>query len=84
MTNKVLINVYVVKLDKSYDIYIRIDLAVGEIANLINKAANSLSDNQLESNIGHAIMDGDTGKFYNLTTIVEKTNIRNGKQIIFF
>ena len=84
MTNKVLINVYVVKLDKSYDIYIPIDLAVGEIANLINKAANSLSDNQLESNIGDAIMDGDTGKFYNLNTIVEKTNIRNGKQIIFF
>ena len=46
MTNKVLINVYVVKLDKSYDIYIPLDLKVGEIANLICKAANILSQDK--------------------------------------
>ncbi len=84
MTNKVLINVYVVKLDKSYDIYIPLDLKVGEIANLICKAANILSENQLNSNNNYAIMDGSDGKFYDLNTNVSNTNIRNGKQIIFF
>ena len=49
MKNKFLINVYVVKLDKNYDIYIPSDLPVGEIANLICKAANILSENQLDS-----------------------------------
>ncbi|CCY47213.1 unknown [Firmicutes bacterium CAG:822] len=84
MKNKILINAYVVKLDKKYDIYIPIDLPVGEIANLIYKAANILSDNQLNSNSGYAIMDGSSGKFYDLNTIVSNTDIRNGKQIIFF
>ena len=84
MKNKILINVYVVKLDKNYDIYIPMDLPVGEIATLIYKAANILSDNQLNSNTGYAIMYGSSGKFYNLNTIVGNTNIRNGKQVIFF
>ena len=84
MNNKFLINVYVVKLDKNYDIYIPSDLPVGEIANLICKAANILSENQLDSNNNYAIMDGSNGKFYDLNTIVSNTNIRNGKQIIFF
>lgn len=84
MENKILINVYVVKLDKNYDIYIPLDLPIGEIATLIYKAANILSDNQLNSNTGYAIMDGSSGKFYNLNTIVGNTNIRNGKQVIFF
>lgn len=84
MKNKVLINVYVVKLDKNYDIYIPLDLPVGEIATLICKAANILSDNQLNTNAGYAIMDGNSGTFYDLNTLVSNTNIRNGKQIIFF
>ena len=84
MKNKILINVYVVKLDKKYYIYIPLDLPVGEIATLIYNAANILSDNQLNSSTGYAIMDGSSGKFYNLNTIVGDTNIRNGKQLIFF
>lgn len=84
MMNKVLVNVYVAKLDKDYDIYIPLDLPVGEIANLICKAANILSDNQLRDNNSYAIMDGSNGNFYNLNTIVSNTDIRNGKQLIFF
>lgn len=84
MTNKVLVNVYVIKLDKSYDIYIPLDLPVGEVAKLICKVANILSDNLLNDNSGYAIMDGSNGNFYDLNTIVSNTNIRNGKQLIFF
>ncbi len=84
MKNKVLVNVYVVKLDKNYDIYIPLDLPIGEIATLICKAANILSDNQFIFNDGYAIMDGNNGTFYDLNTIVSNSNIRNGKAIIFF
>lgn len=84
MKNKVLVNVYVVKLGQNYDIYIPLDLPVGEIVNLISKAISGLSDYQLESNSGHAVMDGNTGKFYNLKEIISNTNIRNGKKLIFF
>ena len=84
MENKVLVNVYVAKLDMDYDIYVPIDLPVGEIANLIYKATNILSDNQLNSNGKYAIMDGATGKFYDLNAIVSTTDIKNGKNLIFF
>lgn len=84
MKNKVLVNVYVVKINKDYDIYIPLDLQVGEIANLIFKATNLLSDINQESNNSFAIMDGSNGTFYDLNSTVSNTNIRNGKQIIFF
>ncbi len=84
MKNKILVNVYVVKLDKKYDIYIPTDLEIGKIANLICKATNLLTENQLNFNGGYAIMNSENGKFYDLNTIVENTDIKNGKELIFF
>ena len=46
MKNKFLVNVYVIKLDKKFDIYIPIDLKVGEIAKLICKATNLLAQDK--------------------------------------
>ena len=84
MKNKILVNVYVVKLDKKYDIYIPTDLEIGKIANLICKATSLLNENQLNFNEGYAIMNSENGKFYDLNTIVENTDIKNGKELIFF
>lgn len=84
MKNKILVNVYVVKLDKKYDIYIPSDLEIGKIANLICKATSLLNENQLNFNEGYAIMNSENGKFYDLNTIVENTDIKNGKELIFF
>ena len=57
MKNKFLVNVYVIKLDKKFDIYIPIDLKVGEIAKLICKATNLLAENQLKTGEKYYISD---------------------------
>lgn len=84
MKNKFLVNVYVIKLDKKFDIYIPIDLKVGEIAKLICKATNLLAENQLKNVEKYAIMDNEKGTFYDLNAIVGNTDIKNGKKVIFF
>ena len=84
MNNKVLVNVYFVKLDQSFDIYVPIYEKIGQIVELVSKTIINLSDSNFNYDQGYCIMDGITGQFYDINKAVKETQMRNGHKLLIF
>ena len=84
MNSKILINVYLVKIDQCYDIYIPLSKKMGEVVELVCKTISSLSDIILNYNEGFCVMDSITGQFYDIYKSVNDLNIGNGHKILVF
>lgn len=83
MEYKVLIKLYVPEIEETYEVYIPVNLHVGEVSNLLCELVNDLSKiYPLKNNIH--LCNRRTGKIYNKTDIVLKTDIRNGTELIIF
>lgn len=81
MENKVLINLMVPELEKSYNVYLPISKRIGNIIFLLIKAINEMGDNY-EFNESLALFSRMTGEKYNPNSLVIETNIRNGSEIV--
>lgn len=81
MKNKVLVELLVPELEKSYDIYIPISKRIGNIIFLLVKAINELGiDYDMNSSI--ALFNRETSMRYNPNDLVYDTDIRNGTTLI--
>ena len=84
MNDKILINVYFIKLDQGYDIYVPAYENIGQIVELVSKTITNLSDGDFNYNDGYAIIDSVTGELYDLNQIISDTKIRNGHKLLVF
>jgi len=84
MKNKILISVYVISIDKRYDIFVPINSKVGEIADLICNTIKNMNDINFDYSLGIALLDCNDNVFYDLNAAINETNLRNGKKIILF
>ncbi len=81
MKNKVLVELLVPELEKSYDIYIPISKRIGNVIFLLVKAINELGiDYDMNNTI--ALFNRDTSMKYNPNDLVYNTDIRNGTTLI--
>ncbi len=75
LKDKVLVNLYVLKLDKKYEIYLPVNEKIGNIIMLLEK---QLFSSAAGMSIDHSILlNLSSGTFYNYNDIVRNLDIKN-------
>ncbi len=73
LKDKVLVNLYILKLDKKYEIYLPVNEKIGNIIALLEKQL--FSNAQETSN--SILLNLNSGAFYNYNDIVRNLDIKN-------
>jgi len=79
--DKLLVEVYVPAISAHYDVFIPRDARVHELLDLISTAIERLSGS-LFSRDSTALCDGETGRIYNNSIMVEEMNLQNGSRMM--
>lgn len=82
MKNKVLINLYVPNLDRSYDLFIPTNEFIWKINKLVTKSVSDLSEQKLSIDNNYVLVNTETGKIYGNNEIVVSTDIRNSTKLV--
>ncbi len=80
--NKILIELSIPSIEKTYDLYIPINKKVGTVKNLIEKALVELTDNAYIISEDTNFYSTETGKIYNVNSTIVDTDLENGSRII--
>ncbi len=83
MENKVLVNLYVPVLEKTYEVFLPANKKIGEIIQLLGKALVDVSGGYYVYQEIERLYNRQTGKEYSLNELLKFTNIRNGSELIF-
>ena len=78
--NKILVNIYFPKIDKSYDVLLPPNQKIETIILQLLKGLNELNDNNYDTNNISILYNKFTGDYYELNSIV--TNITSGSKLI--
>lgn len=78
LDNKILVNLYVLTLDKDFEIFIPVDEKVGNVVNLLAKSL--LGDIPVNKN--YAILNLYSGNVYKNNDLIRNTDIQNGTKLI--
>ena len=82
MKNKILVKVYVPTIQEEYNIYIPINIRIGQLTILLSKSISELQDISFDPINTHIIIDTSSGKTYQSDVIIRDTEIVNGSRII--
>ena len=82
MKNKILIQVEVPMIEKTYDLYIPVNKKVGTIKRLIEEAVQEITDNEYEPSESTNFSSKETGMIYDVNHTVRDTDLKNGSRII--
>lgn len=80
--DKVLVEVYVPVLDRSYDIFIPLRSPMFEVLELIKKAVKEMSDGRFIANENTAICHRENGTIININLSVYELEIKNGSKLM--
>lgn len=78
---KVLVSIYVLKLDKTYDIKLPINLPMTDVLELIQSAIKEMND-AYEINNKARLYENLTGNLINTNNIVKYSGIKNGEKLM--
>lgn len=79
---KVLVEVFVPVLDRSFDIFIPLQSPMYEVLELIKKAVKEMSDGRFIANENTAICHREDGTIININLSVYELEIRNGSKLM--
>ena len=82
MKNKILINVYVSKLNENYELFVSINETIDKNLQLIVKIVAEYSDSEFSDSDEFCLVDPITCNVYNNNLILRDTNIRNSSLIL--
>ena len=82
MNNKVLVNLSVPEIDKTFDLFLPVNKKVGNILVLINKTLNSISGGTYPITNNCVLVNLDTKEMYSPDVILINTSIRNGSRVM--
>lgn len=82
MDNKILVELYIPLIEKSYDLYIPINKKIGTVKKLIEEGLIELTDNAYKQSNETNLYSKETGKIYNVNDTVRDTDLKNGSKII--
>ena len=80
--DKVLVEVYVPVVDRSFDIFIPLRSPMFEVLELIKKAVKEMSDGRFIANENTAICHRENGTIININLSVYELEIRNGSKLM--
>ncbi|MBR5949276.1 MAG: methyltransferase [Clostridia bacterium] len=80
--NKVLVEVFVPALGRSFDIFVPLQSPMFEVLELIKKAVSDLSDGLFVPNQNTAICNRYDGTILNINLSVYELDIRNGSKLM--
>ena len=76
--NKLLINLYVLNLDKKFDVFIPVGEKVGNIVKLLNKSFAGVMPNDKN----YTLLNLYSGNIYRNNDLVRDTDIQNGTKLM--
>ena len=79
--NKILVTVYVLALDESYDVLLPINLKMEEVYDLIQNTISELSGNNYEKHDNVVLLTGN-GKLINNNNMVRLSGLTNGCRVV--
>lgn len=79
--NKILVTVYVLSLDESYDILVPINLKMTEVFDLIQNTISELSSNNYVKHDDVYLLNKD-GKVINKNNMVRLSGLTNGCRVV--
>lgn len=82
MNNKILVEIEVPLIEKSYDLYIPINKKIGTIKKLLEEALLELTDNAYIIKQETNFYSKETGQIYDVNKNVRETDLKNGSRII--
>lgn len=82
MENKVLVELYVPTIEKSYEVFLPIGKRIGEIVLLISKALEDIGGGYYIVTNQERLYSRITGKAYEENGVLKNTDIRNGSQLV--
>lgn len=80
--SKILIELFIPLIEKSYDIYIPVNKKIGTIKKLIESALVELTDGAYIIKEDTNLYSKETGQIYNVNSSIKETDIKNGSRII--
>lgn len=80
--NKILIELEIPSIEKSYDLYIPINKTVGTIKSLIEESLVELTENAYIIKPDTNFYSKETGEIYDVNKSIRETNLQNGSRII--
>jgi hypothetical protein len=80
--NKILIELEIPIIEKSYDLYIPINKKIGTIKTLIENSLVELTDNAYVIKEDTNFYSKENGKIYDVNLSVRETDLKNGSRII--
>ena len=82
--NKVLVEVYVLKMDKTYEIFLPPNKCVADIIVMLVNSINEITNGIFPKDYHVALFDSEAGGFFDPSLSLKKSNINNGKKLILF
>lgn len=82
MKNKILVEVEVPMLERTYDLYIPVNKRVGTIKKLIEEALSEITYNTYKPSDSTNFFSKETGVIYDVNQTVRDTDIKNGSRVI--
>lgn len=82
MKNKILVEVVVPDIEESYNIFIPVNRKVGNVALLMSKAIQELTNSLYTENNTNALYDSESGQILSPDKLIRDTIIKNGSKII--
>ena len=80
--NKILVELSIPSIEKSYDLYIPINKKIGTVKKLIEDALVELTDQAYIIKEDTNFYSTETGEIYNVNSTVSDTTLENGSRII--
>lgn len=82
MKNKILVQVVVPDIEEEYNVFIPVNKKVGNVAILLSKAIQEMTNNIYKENNMNGIYNSDTGELLSPDLMIRETSIKNGSRII--
>ena len=82
MKNKVLVELIVPDIGKTYNVYLPINKRIGSIIGLLNKSIFELSNGAFTGNNNTGLYNRETGDRYTINLLLRETDIRNGSSLV--
>ncbi len=80
--NKILIELEIPLIEKSYDLFIPINKKVGTVKSLIEEALVEITEHSYIIKPESNFYSKDTGEIYDVNKTIRDTNLQNGSRII--
>ena len=82
MNNKVIVNIKVPEIDRSFDVYLPVNKKIGNIIELLNKAINELTNGSFYISDTSRLYNVSTKQLYESDILLINTDIRNGTKLL--